>query len=71
MPANSAVSFRPRKPPTRRQLAASFSQAVPVLQVHSKTLDYLKAQIERVDTDVQAFQGKSLIDRWRWLLLGR
>ncbi len=66
-----SVSRRTQRPPTRRQLAHKFLEAVPVLNQHSANLDYLKSQIERVDTTVTEFQGKSLVDRWRWLVLGR
>lgn len=59
---------RVKKPPTRRQIASTLSDVIPVLNQHANNQDYLKRQLDNLNLDYGAFKAQSRWLRLKWVL---
>jgi hypothetical protein len=63
-------TFRAKKPPTRRHIAAAVSESIRVLNGQAANQDWLKAQIEAHTTQLTVL-ARPFWGRVRWLVFGR
>jgi hypothetical protein len=62
------TGLRLRKPPTRRQLAETLLQTLPIVNGQSHNQDVLKTELDTVRQELDAFRAMTRWQRLKWLL---